>query len=53
MKCNGRECKTAAKFEITYNAGTGKQKLTLCNKHYNIDPVFKLNIKTITEVKEI
>lgn len=51
MKCNGRECQTPAKFEIIYNAGTGKQTLTLCPKHYDSDPVFKLNIKSIKEIE--
>lgn len=52
MKCNKRQCKSPAKFEILYNAGTTKQKLTLCQRHLDSDPVFKLNIKTIKEVKE-
>ena len=39
MKCNGRECKTPAKYEIIYNVGIGKQKLTLYSKHYNSDTV--------------
>jgi hypothetical protein len=51
MKCNGRDCKVSAKFEIIYNAGKGsKQKLTLCSKHYNSDPVFKLNIKSLKDI---
>ena len=51
MKCNRRECKTPARFEIIYNTGIVKQTLTLCKEHYDSDPVFKLNIKTIKEIE--
>ena len=51
MNCNKRECKIQANYKIIYNAGTGKQILTLCNTHYNSDPVFKLNIKQLREIE--
>ena len=50
MKCQGKNCKTPVRFEIIYNTGIDKQTLTLCKEHYDSDPVFKLNIKTIKEV---
>ncbi len=51
MKCNGKECKNSAKFQVIYDGGESEeQKLTLCKTHYDSEPVFKKFILEIVEL---
>lgn len=45
-------CNNPIKYEITYDAGTDSSEWSLCESHYNSDPVFQKHIKTIKEIKE-
>ena len=44
-------CNKQGKFEIVYDCGIGIQELVICEHHYNLDPVFQRNIKSIKEIK--
>jgi|APSaa5957512535_1039671.scaffolds.fasta_scaffold04896_5 hypothetical protein len=51
-KCNGNNCKTPARYSVSYECGPSpSQKLTLCKKHFDSNSVFKKHIKTIKEIK--
>jgi len=51
MMSNTRKCCTRpSKYHIIYDAGIVEQVLTLCSFHYELDPVFRKNIKSIVEV---
>ncbi len=53
LKCNGNNCKTVARYSISYECGGSPiQKLTLCKNHFDSNPVFKQHIKTIKELQK-
>jgi len=44
-------CKRPSKYEIIYDCGPDPdQNLILCEYHYNLDPAFSRNIKTIKDL---
>lgn len=50
---NSRKCcNRPSKYHIIYDAGMVEQDLTLCAFHYELDPVFQRNIKSIVEVSD-
>jgi hypothetical protein len=52
-KCNGNNCKTLAKYSIVYDGGeSAEQTLTLCQNHYDSNPVFRKFILKIEEIEE-
>lgn len=46
-------CKRPGKYHIIYDCGGSSpdQEVILCNYHYNLDPAFQRNIKSIEEIK--
>lgn len=46
-------CNKPSKYEIVYDCSPDPdQELTLCEYHYNLDPAFSRNIKTIKELEK-
>ena len=52
LKCSDPLCKKLPKWHVVYDAGITTQDLTLCSFHYESNPAFKKNIKSITEVSD-
>ena len=52
MTDSKRCCTRPSIYHVIYDAGITTQDLTLCSFHYESNPAFKKNIKSITEVSD-
>jgi len=44
--------KRPAKYKIVYDWPPEPEEVILCEYHYNLDPAFQRNIKSIEEIKQ-
>jgi hypothetical protein len=51
--CNGNGCKNPVKYSIIYDGGeSSDQELSLCESHYDSNPVFQKYILKIVEIEK-